>query len=248
MTRLHVVLARRGLAAAVLVALLACAATVGAAAAAPASHTVTSTRSGTSRSAAGEAIDRHIARDASMRRSDLPAGWTSSPAPADTMGSGCPGLDQAKAAASAHVASREFMLGDSATADSAVYVYADTPTAIHVFAQLTSHRTTKCLVHALKEAVGFEAAAQGATLDSITPHHLIIKPVGDEDSSRVLVVRVSDASVTATAYADVIYVRVGRSIAAFSLGSVGQLFDEGLQAKLADAVTGRLASGLGSGS
>ena len=162
------------------------------------------------------------------------------------MGSGCPGLDEAKAAASAHVASREFMLGDSATADSAVYVYADTPTAVHVFAQLTSHRTTKCLVHALKEAVGFEAAAQGATLDSVTQHHLIIEPVGDEDASRVLVVRVSDGPVNATAYADVIYVRVGRSIAAFSLGSVGQLFDSGLENKLATAVSGRLRSGLGS--
>lgn len=246
MTRQNVVLARRGLAAAVLVALLAGAATVGAAAAATSSHPVVSTRSGTSRSTAGQAVDRYIARDASLRRSDLPAGWTSSPAPADTMGSGCPGLDQAKAAASAHVASREFMLGDSVTAESAVYVYADTPTAIHVFAQLTSHRTTKCLVHALKEAVGFEAAAQGATLDSITQHHLIIQPVGDEDSSRVLVVRVSDGPVKATAYADVIYVRVGRSIAAFSLGNVGQLFDSGLENKLTTAVAGRLRSGLGS--
>jgi hypothetical protein len=39
----------------------------------------------------------------------------------------------------------------------------------------------------------------------------------------------------------VIFVRVGRAVAGFSLGSVGQIFDSGLEAKLVMAVADRLA-------
>jgi hypothetical protein len=247
-TRQHVVLARRGVAAAVLVALLACAATVSAAAAATSSHAITSTRSGTSRSAAGEAIDLRTAHEASLRRSDFPAGWTSSPQPAQPMSSPCRGLDEARAAVSARAKSREFRLDDTATADSTVYVYPDTATAVRSFAQLTSHRTTACIVRVLRENLGFQLAAQGATLDSLSSHVLIIAPVGDQHSAHLVTVHLSAAGVKATAYADVIFVRVGRSVAGFSLGGVGELFDTGLQAKLTQAVAGRLASGLGSGS
>jgi hypothetical protein len=160
------------------------------------------------------------------------------------MGAGCPGLTRAKAAVSARADSREFMLDDGATADSAAYVYADTPAAVHWFARLTSRRTTACLVRALRESVGFQAAAQGATLDSITARPMIIEPVGDEHSAHLVTVRLSDRGVRATAYADVIFVRVGRAVAAFSLGKVGRIFDPALETKLATAVASRLASGL----
>jgi hypothetical protein len=240
-TRQHIVFVRCGLAAAVVVASLAGAASISAAAGA---HAITSTRSGASRSTAGVAIDRRIARAAELRRADFPAGWTSSPGPTQTTGSGCPGLAGAIAAVSAQAYSRNFMLGDVATAQSANYVYADTPTAIHWFAQLTSRRTMACLVRVVREAAGFQAAAQGATLDSITQRPLIIEPVGDEHFAHLLIVRVSAGAARATAYADVIYVRVGRAVAAFSLGSVNQLFDPALENKLATAVARRLASGM----
>ena len=159
------------------------------------------------------------------------------------MGAGCPGLTGAIAEASAQAYSREFMLGDVATAESAAYVYADTHTAIHWFGQLTSRRAMACLVRTLREAVGFETAAQGATLDSIAQRRLNIEPVGDEHSAHLLIVRVSAGAAKATAYADVIYVRVGRAVAAFSLGQVDRIFDTALENKLATAVAGRLASG-----
>lgn len=161
------------------------------------------------------------------------------------MGSACPGVTTAKAAVSAQARSREFVLSDASTADGAVYVYLDTATSVHSFAQLTSHRTTACLVRVLRESVGFQLAAQGATLDSLTSHVLIIAPVGDQHVAHLVTVHLSAGKTKATAYADVIFVRVGRSVAAFSLGGVGQIFDSGLQAKLTKAVADRLASSLG---
>jgi hypothetical protein len=101
-----------------------------------------------------------------------------------------------------------------------------------------------CLVHALRESVQFEAAAAGATLDSVTQRRLTIEPVGDEHFGHLLIVRVSAGAAKATAYADVIYVRVGRAVAAFSLGRVDRIFDPALENKLATAVASRLASGL----
>lgn len=244
-TRQHVVLVRGGRTTAVLGALFACVATIGAApVGADTSHTATATRSGTSRSAAGVAIDRGIAREAALRPSDFPAGWTSSPAPVQTMNGSCPTTAKATAAVSARANSRNFTLGSVATALSTTYVYADTPTAIHWFAQLTDRATTACLVHVLRETVGFQAAAAGATLDSVTSRRLIIEPVGDEHAAHVLIVRVSDGPIKATAYADVIFVRVGRSVAEFALARVGRIFDTALENKLATGVVGRLRSSL----
>jgi hypothetical protein len=157
------------------------------------------------------------------------------------MGSACPALAAAKAAVSARAGSREFLLDDSATADSAVYVFPDTATSVHSFAQLTSHANTACLVRVLRESLGFQLAAQGATLDSLTSRPLSIAPVGDQHAAHLVTVRLSAGGATATAYAEVIFVLVGRAVAGFSLGSVGQTFDSGLEAKLVMAVADRLA-------
>jgi hypothetical protein len=154
----------------------------------------------------------------------------------------------AKAALSAQANSREFMLGATATAASVTYMYADTATATHWFAQLTSRHTTGCIVRELRQGLGFQAAAQGATLDSITSHSLIIEPVGDQHAAHLLTIRISAAGRHATAYADLIFVRVGRAIAGFDMASVGQVFDTALENKLATAVAARLASGLRAGS
>ena len=132
MTLPPIVLVRLRLAVAVLVALVALVAGPAAFGAAPGAA-ATSTRSGTSRSAAGVAIDRRIARKAGLQRSDFPAGWTSSPAPAQTMRSACPGVNAAEASVSARERSREFMLDDSATAQSAVYMYPDTATSVRSY-------------------------------------------------------------------------------------------------------------------
>jgi hypothetical protein len=73
---------------------------------------------------------------------------------------------------------------------------------------------------------------------------MTIKPVGDQHAAHLVTVRVTAGTVRATAYADLIFIRVGRAVAAFSLGRVDQVFDTGLQARLASAVTSRLAAGL----
>ncbi len=236
-------LVRVGLAAVALATLVGCgarssAATVGGTrSAAPAPGSITATRSGV-------AIDRRIVRFAQLRQSDFPSGWTSGPAPAATTGARCPAVRGAKAAVSARARSREFTHGSTATADGAIYVYADTATAADWFVRLSSRATTACLVRALRPSLESQIRAQGGTIDSITAPAMTIRPVGNQHAAHLVIVRVTAGTVRATAYADLIFVRVGRALAAFSLGRVNLIFDTGLEAGLASAVTGRLAAGL----
>jgi hypothetical protein len=205
---------------------------------------VTSTRSGTSRSAAGEAIDRRIARDAQLRLTDFPARWTSTPRPATSAGARCPSIRGAKAAASGRQVSPAFMLGRATTVASSADVFADVATATHWFAQLASPDTRTCLQRALRESVGFQAAAQGATLDSVTARRLTIAPAGDQHAADRFVVRLSDGRFHGKAEADVIYVRVGRGIVALAVNQVGGPFDRSLETRLVRTVSDRLAAGL----
>jgi hypothetical protein len=234
-----------------LVALAGCgarssAATVGAApaAATTASPAVTATRSGTSRSAAGVAVDRRIARNARLRLTDFPSTWTSSPRPAATVGAKCPGISEAKAAVSARAASRAFESGSRATADGAAYIYADIATAMHWFAALSSGKTSTCLVHALRDDVSAQVRSQGARLASITASRATIAPVGDQRAADRFVVRLSAAAASGKADIDLVFVRVGRGVAAFSLTRVAGPFDRTLETKLVSSVVGRLAAGL----
>jgi hypothetical protein len=189
------------------------------------------------------AIDRRIARDAQLRLTDFPSGWTSSPRPAATAGAKCPGIRGAKAS-STRQASPEFMLGSAATADSVAYIYADTATATHWFAQLSSHGTRTCLVGALREGVAAQIRGQGAHLESITSRPLTIAPSGDQHAADRIVVRLSAGTFRGKAEADVIFVRVDRAVAAFAVNRVGGPFNRSLETKLVRTVTDRLAAGL----
>lgn len=251
-TSRYVALLRCGIGAVALAALLALvgcgagnsAATVAASPAAATPHAITSTRSGTSRSAAGEAIDRRIARDAQLRLTDFPARWTSTPRPAASAGARCPSIRGAKAAASARQASPQFMLGSATTVASSADVFADVATATHWFVQLASPDSRNCLLRALRESVGFQAAAQGASLDSVTARRLTIAPAGDQHAADRFVVRLSDWRFHGKAEADVIYVRVGRGIVALAVNQVGGPFDRSLETRLVRTVSDRLAAGL----
>ena len=213
-----------------------------------ADHAVTATRSGTSRSAAGMAIDNRIARAAQLQRSDFPSGWSSSPRPAATTGGECPSIRAARAAVSGHARSREFGQAAgglaAATADSAVYIYADTAGARHWFARLSSGNTRACLVRVLGKSAGAQVRAQGGTLDSVTAGRVRVAPVGDEQEADRIVIRLTVGRFHGKAEADVIFVRVGRGIAAFALGQAGAPPDHGLETKLVRTVTDRLATGL----
>ena len=136
------------------------------------------------------------------------------------------------------------MLGSATTAASSADVFADAATATHWFGQLSSHDTRTCLLRALRESVGFQAAAQGASLDSVTASRLTIAPAGDEHAAARFVVRVSDGSFHGKAEADVIYVRVGRGVAALAVNQVGGPFDRNLETRLMRTITERLAAGL----
>jgi hypothetical protein len=212
-----------------------------------ATHAVTATRSGTSRSAAGVAIDRRIAGDVQLRRSDFPFGWTVGPRPAATDGT-CPSIQAAKAAVSAHARSREFAQasGDvaTATADNAVYIYADTAAARHWFALMSSRGTRECIARVLRKSTSAQVRAQGGTIDSVTASRVSIAPAGDQQSADRIVVRVTAGGFKGKAEADVVFVQAGRGLIAFVLGQVGGPPDPRFEAKLVQAVTDRLAADL----
>jgi hypothetical protein len=248
----RVVLLRYGAGLVAVAALVGCgartsAATVAASpAAATSSHAITATRSGTSRSAAGVAIDRRIARDAELRRSDFPVGWVSTPRPAPTSRT-CPTVRQARAAVSARGASREFAQGSAsspaATADSVAYIYADPATAAHWFARLTGRGNFACLVRVLRESVLAQTRGQGARLDSITARPLTVAPAGDERAAERVVVRLSAGTFSGKAEADVIFLRTGRGVEVLVVNRVGAPFDPALETKLVRALSDRLAAG-----
>jgi hypothetical protein len=99
-------------------------------------------------------------------------------------------------------------------------------------------------VRVLGKSVEAEIRSQRATLDSITARRVSMPPLGDQRAAERLVVRLTAGGFRGNADADVIFVRVGRAVAAFSLGTVGGPFDRTLEAELVGAVTDRLATGL----
>jgi hypothetical protein len=131
-----------------------------------------------------------------------------------------------------------------ATADSAVYIYADAAGARHWFARLSSGSTRACLVRVLRKSADAQVRAQGGTLDSVTAGRVRIAPVGDEQAADRVVIRLSAGRFHGKAEADVIFVRVGRGIAAFALGQAGAPPDHGLETRLVRTVTDRLAAGI----
>jgi hypothetical protein len=250
----HVVLVRCGVAAAAVAALVGWGASSSAAAGvAPAvnaasTHSVGATRSGTSRSAAGVAIDRRIARDARLRLSDLPPGWTADPtASTPITAAPCPGLSAARAAVSARTASPAFSLsaGDTRNAQSVADLYADTGTAKHWFAEITGRGTRACLVRMLRKALP-TALPSSITVGPITDPSLPVAPIGDNDAAFRLTVPLfsADSGMTTNIDVDLVFVRVGRGIAIFSLGGVGSPFDPALETTLVTSVADRFATDL----
>jgi len=194
------------------------------------------------------AIDNRIARDAQLQPSDFPSGWSSNPRPPATTGGKCPSIRAARAAVSGHARSREFGQAAgglaAATADSAVYIYADTADARHWFALLSSPSTRACLVRVLRKSTEAEVRGQGGTLDSVTASRVRVAPAGDQRAADRIVIRLTAGRFHGKAEADVIFVRVGRGIAEFALGQAGAPPDHGLETRVVRTVTDRLAAGL----
>ena len=149
---------------------------------------------------------------------------------------------------SGHARSREFgrVAGGltATTADSAVYIYADAAGARHWFEAMSSDSTRACLARVLRTSSETQVRSQGGTLDSVTASRVRIAPAGDRWAADRIVIRLTAGGFHGTAEADVIFVRVGRGIAAFALGHAGSPPARGLETRLVRTVTDRLAAGL----
>jgi hypothetical protein len=212
---------------------------VGASAAGPPPGTI---HSGTSLS------DSRIARDAELRPSDFPRGWVSTPGPTTLGHSPCPSVNGAQAAVSAAAISPEFFARDARTAESTTYLYGDTKEATRWFGQLTSRRTRNCVVRTISQSATATARSEGATAGPVRARRLATPPIGDETAGTRLSIRISSGGIGLDADADLIFVRVGRSIVVFDFGGVGSPFGRGLESKLMGTVALRLARDLAGGS
>lgn len=224
------------------------AASVGAAPAGPEqTHSVATTRSGTSESAAGMAADQRIARDARLHLSDLPPGWVSDGAASTlTADAPCPSLRRAAGAISAGTISPIFSVstGNIGTAQGEAYIYADAATAKHWFAEFTSRRTRACLARVLRNQLTATTRAQGIRLGPITARSLQVTPLGDQDVAFRVIVPVFRSGLSFRVDADEVFVRVGRGLEIFSLGSLGSPFDPTLETTLVKTASDRLAADL----
>jgi hypothetical protein len=192
-------------------------------------------RSGTSLS------DGRIARDARLRLTDLPPGWKTIPKPSLFAGLSCPGLSGAKSATSARMTSPEFQLGQ-AEAVSAAYVYATSAAAKHWFGQLSSAKTRACIGNSVRRILGAAERPRGVDV-AVTTRRAIVVPVGDERVADRISIRLSALGASERAYLDLVFVRAGRGIAAFSLADVGTVFQ--LETQVVQTVVGRLTADLG---
>jgi hypothetical protein len=236
MTFQYLVGLRWGAAIAAVLALAGC----GAAAASTNDPSPGTTRSGTS------VPDAQIVRDARLRLTDFPSGWTASPLPAKTTLTGCQGVNGAKAAVRARMSSQEFLQSRAhLEAESAAYVYADAATARHWFAELTSSQTRECFGRALVKGVSVSSHASGVTIGPIRARDLAIAPIGDQAAASRVSIRISTVAASVDADADLVFVRVDRGLVLFVFGAVQSPFDHTLDTRLVRTVTGRLATDLG---
>jgi hypothetical protein len=204
-------------------------------------------RSGTSESATGMAADQRIANDARLRLSDLPPGWgAGSSAAQPTADAPCPRLHRAAGWISAAKVSPSFSFSSGATlaAQSETYVYADTALAKHWFGEFSSRSTRTCLAQILRTELATTVELPGIRIGPIRVRVVSIAPVGDQDSAFRVTVPVSGSGTSLRVDVDVVFVRAGRGLQIFTLGSVGSPFDAGLETSVVKSVSDRLAADL----
>jgi hypothetical protein len=243
MTFHQVLLRRFGVAAIAFAVLLGCGAV--------SSTAAVKTRSGTSVSPvspAGMARDQRIANDARLRLSDLPPGWMAgSSAARPTADAPCPSLHRAAGWINAAKVSPAFSFSSGSTlaAQSETYIYADTSLAKQWFGKFSGRRTRTCLARILRTELETAVGFPGITIGPIGVEVLSIAPVGDQDSAFRVTVPVSGSGTNFKVEVDVVFVRAGRGLEIFTLGSVRSPFDPALEASLVTSVTGRLDADLG---
>jgi len=194
--------------------------------------------------ATNAAEDGRIARDAQLKLTDFPAGWEQQDSATESNSEAhCEGVDAAKAAVSARQTSPDFARASTDYAHSFTYVYVDVARASQAFSQLASESTRTCLGEQLAKYLETQKK-QGATIGKITTSQVSMTPVGDEHAESRLTIPVSAQGVTASFYVDLVFVRVGRGIAGFTLQSLLSPFRESLSTELAKTVVDRLKAGL----
>jgi len=202
-------------------------------------------------SGSGTSRDQRLAASAVLHLGDLPAGWSAQPTTPPSRG------DQLRSEIAicgryeaALKGIRKFPTAETSFAqpgmvvDSSVWILPTTAIAKQFFGVVAAASTTTCLQQLLTKEVSTSLATNRSTvaLQGVTGSRTPVPPAGSQavGSEFVLTLGVNGQAAGRT-YADVEYVRVGRSAAEFSFQSTNGVFPD-LRNTLTQAVVTRLPS------
>lgn len=210
----------------------------------PTTGTTTSPTPTTTETTTGSAAaDQRVARDAQLKLSDFPSGWEQKDRTQESVLAGkCQGVEGPKAAASARQQSPKFEK-TSRQALSTVYIFADVPSAMRAFGELSSESTRVCLADAAGTYLSSQSQ-QGAEFGKVTSAQVSSAPVGDESAVSRLTLPFKANGLGGHAYFDFVFVRVGRGVATVQFLDFFSPFEESLRTRLTTRVVDRLKAGL----
>jgi hypothetical protein len=220
----------------------------------PAAHNTTTPARGTTdpRTAAQLAADTSLARSAVLQLSDFPQGWEGQASDPDPDSSAqladCLGVDRSVFGRGPAGAESEDFSRDNATADSGLRVEPTVDSAEKTFSAVKSPKMRECGRQAAETAIrdSFEHPAEGEEppeglqLGEVTVGNLAVPTSGDDTVALRITVNFSAQNIPFKSVLDVIYVRLGRSIASLNFTDVDTPFDQEIETALVTAVTGRM--------
>jgi hypothetical protein len=206
------------------------------------------------------AADKAAAEAASLKLSDFPTGWTSTPQ-SDT--SGYPNVDAEIAKClgvseeelnhkgPAHVDSPDFSDANNNTVSSSVGYAPSVPQAQHEFAIISSPKVPACLGPAVEKLVTYAAnhpsnasdtLPAGTTFGTPTVAPMSFPTFGDESVAYRVTIPVNTKSLTVSFYLDTVTARKGRAGAGLDFEGVGTPFPSDQEEHYTTLVVDRMAN------
>jgi hypothetical protein len=193
------------------------------------------------------AADRRAANQAVMRLADFPSGWQQEDNSAVSEPPPCPGVREAREAATARGEASTFSDGDSTSTTNVTYTYADEQAAKRAFDVWSSRATRLCLGREtgrrVREASG--PGGQGfATVGRVSTSRLAVEPLGDDRAAARVTVPLSAPGIDVDISADFVFVRVGRGLVELTFVDTHTRFDADLRKDLIAKLTRRLSAAI----
>lgn len=192
---------------------------------------------------------KRIAREASLRLSDLPNGWQQQDDDGeDDDGSDyddCPIVGQAREAVLARYGSPTFSDDADQQVKNFVYIYGSEREAERWYSGITSDETRACLKRVIVEvASDFEDEDTGAKVEDVASSRVSTEPLGDEATTARFNLSITSDIIDTEYIIDFALVRSGRGVAIFDLRNSDAPFEDEVRSDAMVSVVQRLRDGL----